>query len=225
MQPLLTPGAVANDDFDSALVVSGVPYTSTQDILNATTAADDPTFPCTSSKKYNTVWYRFTPSASQTLVFSTSGSSTGMVVAVWMGGRGSLVNQLCSTATQPELAVTAGTPPSVFGKSGPANGAVNQSKRPSLSWGTSNYASSYQYCYDTSGNDTCDSSWVTATSVVNLPGLLLLCTHLWQRFLDGQRPAADVGTEDLPALFGQELRLNDLLYEQLRLGLARFMDG
>jgi hypothetical protein len=102
--------AVVNDDFDSPLIVSSIPYTNTQDIIDATTAADDPGFPCWyNSQKYNTVWYQFTPTTSETLIFSTSGSSQTMLLGVWTGARGSLVNQGCSSNDQFQLAVNAGT--------------------------------------------------------------------------------------------------------------------
>jgi hypothetical protein len=210
-QPAQLAAIPANDDFDSPLIVSVLPYSSTQDVIDATTAEDDPVFPCYyGGKKFNTVWYRYSPSASESMVFSTAGSQYGMVVAVWTGARGSLTNQACATA-QVELAVSAGTvyfieiaqastiiptptsmnvvfsawsantPPGSFGKSAPANEAAYQTSSPSLTWGKSTYADSYEYCYDTVDNDLCDTSWMptTATSA-SLSGLSPATAYYWQ---------------------------------------------
>jgi hypothetical protein len=109
-QPALLAAVVPNDDFDTPLVITAVPYTNTQDVIDATTAADDPGFPCYSNaKKYNTVWYLYTPSASDTLVFSTAGSAYSQLLGVWTGVRGSLVNRACTTTSQVQLAVESGT--------------------------------------------------------------------------------------------------------------------
>jgi hypothetical protein len=109
-QPALLAAAVPNDDFDSPLIVTTLPYTNTQDVIDATSAADDPGFPCYyNAKKYNTVWYLYTPSANDTLVFSSVGSAYSPLLAVWTGARGSLVNRACSSVSQLELAVEAGT--------------------------------------------------------------------------------------------------------------------
>ncbi|MEW5938175.1 MAG: hypothetical protein AB1750_00820 [Chloroflexota bacterium] len=75
---------------------------------------------------------------------------------------------------------TAAVAPGAFGKSTPANGAVNQSLAPTLSWGASAGVTSYEYCYDTSNDNAC-SSWTdvgTATSV-GLGGLSTNTTYYW----------------------------------------------
>jgi hypothetical protein len=73
------------------------------------------------------------------------------------------------------------TPPAAFNKSAPANGATDISTSPSLSWGTSTGATSYEYCYDTSNDDDCTgwSSTGTATSIA-LSGLSDGTTYYWQ---------------------------------------------
>ncbi len=211
-QQALSPVAVANDDFDNALIVTTIPYSNTQDIMDATVAADDPVFTCASGQRYNTVWYRYTPSVAEDLIFSTWGSEYSTVLAVWTGTRGSLTSRACSTGSQVQLAVSAGTMyyielardadeiippptsmnvvfsvwpadtyPSAFNKSTPANGAAYQSIRPILGWGKSTYAVNYAYCYDTSDNSSCDTSWITTTSTTaNLSGLSLGTTYYWQ---------------------------------------------
>lgn len=90
-------GPGSNDDFDSPLLVGSAPYTNTQDVSLATTAGDDPAFPCSSDNpRYRTVWYRYTSSAPQTLTIDTFGSDFDTVLAVWTGNRGSLTNVACN---------------------------------------------------------------------------------------------------------------------------------
>jgi hypothetical protein len=63
--------------------------------------------------------------------------------------------------------------PGAFSKTNPANGATGQPANPTLSWGTSNGATSYQYCIDTTNDSTCNTTWTstgTSTSVA-LSGL------------------------------------------------------
>ncbi len=75
----------------------------------------------------------------------------------------------------------AGTPPGVFAKIGPSNGATGQSTSPTLSWGTSSGATSYEYCYDTTNDNAC-STWVSTgtTATANLSGLTAVTTYYWQ---------------------------------------------
>ncbi len=71
--------------------------------------------------------------------------------------------------------------PAMFNKSGPANGATGQSVTPTLSWGASTGATSYQYCYDTLNDGACNGSYVnvgTNTSVV--VSLSEATTYYWQ---------------------------------------------
>ncbi len=67
-------------------------------------------------------------------------------------------------------------------KSSPANGATGQSQVMTLSWGTSSYSTSYEYCIDTSNNNSCDGNWTNialATSAV-AAGLNPGTTYYWQ---------------------------------------------
>jgi hypothetical protein len=72
--------------------------------------------------------------------------------------------------------------PEAFTKSGPPNGATNQPVNPTLSWGTSNGAASYEYCYDTTNDGACSGSWTNtgASLSVNLIGLSPGATYHWQ---------------------------------------------
>lgn len=96
--------------------------------------------------------------------------------------------------------VTAGViPPSAFVKSAPVNGAVNQAANPTLSWGASSSATSYEYCYDTINNNGCDGVWIsTGTNTsIGLSGLANSATYYWQvRAINaGGAVQADGGSE------------------------------
>ncbi len=73
-------------------------------------------------------------------------------------------------------------PPATFGKSLPANGTTNVPVNPTLSWTGSSGATGYQYCYDMSNNDSCDSGWITAgtNTAAALIGLSINTTYYWQ---------------------------------------------
>lgn len=78
--------------------------------------------------------------------------------------------------------VAGGPPPGAFGKSAPANAATGQVLSPTISWGASTNATSYEYCVDTTANSSCDAGWVSvgsATSAV-LSGLNPSRTYSWQ---------------------------------------------
>jgi hypothetical protein len=96
---LVSPCPVANDDFGNATIIS-LPYSAAQDTIAATTASDDPLFACVSGQRYNTVWYRVTPSSTGTIVVNTFGSSFDTVLAVWTGTRGNLQSLGCNDDTQ-----------------------------------------------------------------------------------------------------------------------------
>jgi hypothetical protein len=85
-----------------------------------------------------------------------------------------------------------------FSKVSPAKGATGQSLSPTLSWGASSGATSYEYCLDTTNNGTCDGSWVnTGTSrTVTLSGLLPNTPYYWQvrSFFAGSYYYGDSGT-------------------------------
>ena len=69
--------------------------------------------------------------------------------------------------------------PGAFKKTGPATGATNQPTNPTLSWGTSSLATSYEYCITTTASCTTWTSAGTSTSVA-LSGLVLGTTYSWQ---------------------------------------------
>jgi hypothetical protein len=67
-------------------------------------------------------------------------------------------------------------------KASPANAATGVATNPTLSWGVSNVTASYEYCYDTSGNNACDTGWISAgaNTSVSLTGLKKGTTYYWQ---------------------------------------------
>jgi len=62
-------------------------------------------------------------------------------------------------------------PPADFNKTAPTNAATEVNPNASLSWAPSDGAASYEYCYDTTNNNACDTSWISAgtNTSVSLP--------------------------------------------------------
>ena len=72
--------------------------------------------------------------------------------------------------------------PCLLNKGSPANGATGQPSSPTLSWGISSGATSYEYCFDATDDSTCGGSWTnigTSTSA-GLSGLSNSTTYYWQ---------------------------------------------
>jgi hypothetical protein len=84
----------------------------------------------------------------------------------------------------PSLTVSAAdsSKPGVFGKHNPANGATGIDTIVTLQWGSGTNADSYEYCIDTSNNNTCNGSWInTGTDrTVDLKGLTYNKTYYWE---------------------------------------------
>ena len=73
--------------------------------------------------------------------------------------------------------------PGHFNKSLPGNGATGLPANPSLSWGTSNDATSYEYCMDKTNNNGCDSdTWIStgASNSITLSNLPPYASFYWQ---------------------------------------------
>ncbi len=85
----LPPPIPANDDFSGATDFLTLPYTGSQDIITATSADDDPTFPASQcpyiAEGTNTVWYKFTPATSGYVTINMIGSEFDTVLGVWKG--------------------------------------------------------------------------------------------------------------------------------------------
>jgi hypothetical protein len=83
--------APPNDDFDNATVVSALPFSDSEDVSEATRAADDPY-----SSFWPNVWYRFTPATDTSLEVDTAGSNTDTDACLYTGTRGALAPVACS---------------------------------------------------------------------------------------------------------------------------------
>ena len=70
--------------------------------------------------------------------------------------------------------------PETFSKTAPVNGASDVTTNPTITWQSSEGASSYEFCYDTINNNAC-SNWIsngTSTSKT-LSGLAYGTTYYW----------------------------------------------
>ncbi len=79
------------------------------------------------------------------------------------------------------LVVDGGFPPEAFNKTYPGSSATIPTQRTSIGWNASAFATSYEYCYDTTNNTTCDGVWTstgTKTWTV-LQGLADGTTYYW----------------------------------------------
>jgi hypothetical protein len=85
----------ANDDFGSARVVPGLPFTATAvDTTEATVANDDPNTSCFGPTA--TVWYTFTLAQDLRVEVNTLGSDYDTTLSIWTGSRGSLSEIACN---------------------------------------------------------------------------------------------------------------------------------
>ncbi|HNC10007.1 MAG TPA: hypothetical protein PLX14_14950, partial [Anaerolineales bacterium] len=94
----------------------------------------------------------------------------------------SYFNSLSGTNLTLSVSQVSGGMPGAFSKSSPSNGESGLDANPTLSWESSSGATSYEYCFDTNNNNTCDTSWVTSgtNTSKSLSGLSLGTTYYWQ---------------------------------------------
>ena len=71
--------------------------------------------------------------------------------------------------------------PAAFGKISPLDAATNIPQAPTLTWASSMGADDYEYCIDTSDNDTCDATWVfvDGETTAALDNLVFDTTYYW----------------------------------------------
>ncbi|HET6398846.1 MAG TPA: S8 family serine peptidase, partial [Candidatus Thermoplasmatota archaeon] len=86
-------GGPANDNFDRATTVDGIPYGQRQSTAGATLQSGEPQ-PCGAIG--STVWFRWTPSVSGTATVETFTSDYDTVLAAYTGSWGSLTNLACN---------------------------------------------------------------------------------------------------------------------------------
>ena len=86
------PPCTANDNINSAVIVSSLPFTSSVvDTTCATTAPNDPIVSCGGFATHsNSVWYRLTPGENMSINITTNGSEYDTVLAVFTGEPGFL---------------------------------------------------------------------------------------------------------------------------------------
>ena len=85
--------APANDDFDQAIVIGQLPFSSVTNTLVATTAADDPLDCAGPGANTHTVWFELQNLPAGQLLLDTAGYQT--VISVWTGTRGALTMVDC----------------------------------------------------------------------------------------------------------------------------------
>jgi hypothetical protein len=106
--PVRTAWATApplNDDFDSATIISSLPFTDTLDTSGATSAPDDPT----SCGNNASVWYAFTPTQNEVVRTTTSASGYLAFLSVYTGTRGALTAIACGFTAPLVFSAQAGT--------------------------------------------------------------------------------------------------------------------
>ncbi len=99
-------------------------------------------------------------------------------VVLWSG------RQTDASPALHDITLTAQTVPtqSGFNKTAPANGATGVATSPTLSWTTVADATSYQVCYDTTVNGSCNGTWQSVGNVSStaLSGLTAGTLYEWQ---------------------------------------------
>lgn len=86
------PPPPPNDDFNNPTVIPSMPFTTSQNVTNATTAPDDPF--C--AGRTQTVWFSFTPTQNMRLEANTFGSNYDTTLSVYTGARGALTQIACN---------------------------------------------------------------------------------------------------------------------------------
>ena len=70
--------------------------------------------------------------------------------------------------------------PGPFGKVLPVNGASGQATTVTLAWNFADSVATFEYCYDTIDNNTCDGPWQPQASTNVIVGLAASTTYYWQ---------------------------------------------
>jgi len=132
-----------------------------------------------------------TPSATMKIrVRAADGTAAGDLVELAIDDIVITGSEQCTSSTLPL--------PGSFGKTSPADGAVDQAQDLTISWGTSLNATGYDYCVDTVNNNACDGGWTTANAgtTADLSGLDADTTYYWQARANNSQGTteADAGT-------------------------------
>jgi len=77
--------------------------------------------------------------------------------------------------------VATGTVPTALVKTAPVSGSSTASSSATLAWSGGSGATSFEYCVDTTNNNTCDTSWVSTTALsATVNTLVQNTTYYWQ---------------------------------------------
>ena len=110
-----TVNPLLNDNLAEAIEITGPLYSNTQNTQEATHQIKEESASCSQSSA--SVWYQYTPSTSQKVIFDTIGSNYNTVLSVWTGKNHPLTEMACnddsdnesSLQSQLSVAFTAGT--------------------------------------------------------------------------------------------------------------------
>jgi hypothetical protein len=87
--------APANDDFANAMVIEGIPFSTTQNNTAASTEAGEPDPGCTWGGIGRTLWYAYTPSTSGSITFQKDGFYDSFIAVYTGSSLSSLTLQRC----------------------------------------------------------------------------------------------------------------------------------
>ena len=91
-----------------------------------------------------------------------------------------------------DVEVLEAQPPAALGKIAPANGAILPTITTNIGWEPGHNTDAYEYCADTTNNNSCDGTWAaTENLAAPLPGLSPNTTYWWQ-----VRARNDIGTTE-----------------------------
>jgi hypothetical protein len=93
--PTPVPPFVANDWWTTAVQITQTPASFSQSVTGSTIASD-PNMSCGTTPRTNGVWYQYTPPASQTVIFNTSGSTFDTMMTLFEMGINGLSAILCN---------------------------------------------------------------------------------------------------------------------------------
>jgi len=120
--------------------------------------------------------------------------------------------------------------PAGFGKSSPINGATWQALQPTLAWEGASRATSYEYCYDTVDDGSCNTRWrsTTETSLALSRSLRPDTTYYWQVRAENEfgKRNADGGiwwsftTGRRPSAFGKSMPTDGAMWQVLQPTMA-----
>jgi len=71
-------------------------YSNTQSIIGAETESKEAVASCAPKREFASVWYQYTPSSTQRVVFNTIGSDYNTILSVWTGNKHPLLEVACN---------------------------------------------------------------------------------------------------------------------------------